>query len=787
MFTIQTKTLLVITTITLLMLCTYSTFATINILFDKERGFYDAPFELNIAVEGEAVNTIKYTIDGSDPETSYSGVFLRDAKSRIAINTTTVFRIYAANDMESVKKSHTYIFLEDVIKQGNYSTITELDYPPLWGTGPINLANDTTITQTGDYEMDDNVTKNPAYSGDLIDGLLQIPTLSIATDKKNLFDKETGIYTNPLEKGAAWEIPVSIELINTGKAAELCMEAGLSISGDISRKLDYFKHSFRLNFDEKYGIPELEYPLFKDGATNVYKALELGMIESVSPHDFYYSHRTQTQFHRDEWARNLYREMGNLSSNSKFVHLYLNGLYWGMYNLAEIPNADFLTSYLGGNKSDYDVLEALNITQGDSVDYYKMFEIANSAKYDTIYGDSITLYLKVNEEDANRVYDSLNNHLDIKSYIDYFLLNTFLVNTDWPSNNWWAAKKKAHGAKWQFFMWDAEYILHNSPIYTAKVFNADEDFKPFQLDKKLRPVKRYKSAFADRVQCNCLEKDGPLHIDNLIKSYNKLEATINKASILELARWGDIKGFINADGTGLIDYNDHVLVEKLRYENEIFPNLLTNIMQFYQYKNVQYFPKGIDAVEFGQLGGAITNGFKLKLTNPNNDGEIYYTLDGSDPKTPNNPETKKYTEPINIVDYTKVSARVLIDTFTYGLLQRDTIFNHWSAMCPREFFGQNFISVERLAANLADLDIELKSFQSANQDNFMVKLIDRNSNLIDDNLKLNVYNNAGNLLLREAITVSEFEYNTLDLNSGEYPYEITSDNNFIMGGKIIKH
>ena len=43
----------------------------------------------------------------------------------------------------------------------------------------------------------------------------------------------------------------------------------------------------------------------------------------------------QTQYIHDSWARDTRRDMGNNEGHSTYVHLYLNGLYWGVYNLTE--------------------------------------------------------------------------------------------------------------------------------------------------------------------------------------------------------------------------------------------------------------------------------------------------------------------------------------------------------------------------------------------------------------------------------------------------------------------
>src|SRR5690606_20431833 len=65
-----------------------------------------------------------------------------------------------------------------------------------------------------------------------------------------------------------------------------------------------------------------------------------------------------TQYIRDAWARHTARDMGKLTTQSTYVHLYLNGLYWGLYNPVERPDAQFLVHHLGGEREDYDALNA---------------------------------------------------------------------------------------------------------------------------------------------------------------------------------------------------------------------------------------------------------------------------------------------------------------------------------------------------------------------------------------------------------------------------------------------
>ncbi len=784
----QSKTILATLVVAAALLLSHLCYANIDI--SEPSGFYDQAFQLTInATES---STIFYTTDGSDPSTSFTRI-LHNPSDNILINQTTVIRVWAIAGTTLAKKSASFIFLDQVLQQNNVDVISELNYPAVWGTGITNLfdPNSTgynpqylSVTQNADYEMDTEVLSNPNYSDQLIDGFSQIPTLSIITDKANLFDVNTGIYNHTFEDET---VPASVEMINTDGTTAFCIEAGLSIAGEaVSRRYDYYKHSLQLTFEEQYGDGALDYALFGAEAAQSYKALKLRMIEHCSPHDWDRGRRQKTQFHKDQWTRNLYRSMGHLSPHSQFVHVFLNGLYWGMYDLCEIPNADFMASYQNGNAQDYDVMSENGLVAGDTLNYKHLYHVARDVEMDTIYNFPYHNTFIPVQESLNDMYEEIKNALDVNAFIDYFLLNALLVNTDWGANNWYAAKKKEAGGLWQFFPWDAEFALNDSPIYTSRIFHSSDAYHPNELDKLLRGAEQYQRAFGDRVQCNCIEEDGVLHANNLLSTYDELERSINKASLLELARWGDVR-------ENLIDYNTHVLAEKTKYLNEIIPELFDaerGLLYYLRYGENNYYPKFIGAPKLSKLGGDVPVGYQLSLTNPNAVGEIYYTLDGSDPAEPNNSASQLYTEPIAINYNATISARVFVDEYAHGIAYRDTIFNHWSAMCPRKFntgiVYDNYVSIDEVMAEDGLDNICINMYSGVNPKDFILEFSDPITTL-NGMVDLQIYDLTGNALINTRLDLGLQNFYTLSLSSGIYLYTLSVDQAEILNGKIVKN
>jgi len=719
------------------------TFAQISVDFSHKRGYYKQSFDLIVNTSGYNVS-VKYTLDGSEPSAIYGITPLNSNTFTIAgISNTTVVRVYAYNIDESTSNTHTYIFTEEVFKQNNDSIINSLSYQSQWGYGKkdITTTNNTCMRQAADYDMnlDDCFTNINDHLQKLETGLKELPAMAISLDKDQIFGADSGIYIYPIEESDvcftlpqnvhSWERKASIEIfndINGNDTLDFNVNAGLKISGGSTRGLHFYKHSFKLKFRAEYGAGKLKYPLFGDDATDKFESLQLRMVGHCSPHDWSDSRRWETQFHKDGWAKHLQRELSGrgTSANSKFFHLFINGLYWGIYDVTERPDEDYMASYYGGEPEDYDIIKINEIKNGTDSVYKYMYDLGHGI-YDTI-PEGNTNKIVVNESRAINFYTEINELLDIEKFIDYNLLNYYIVNTDWDDNNWWAARNPKQNVKFQFFVWDAEWVLfqagrNNSTLQFAGNSGSDFKYHPIDLNQRLLDVPEYKIKFGDHIQCHCVEKDGVLRSQNLIESYKSYEQKIHYASMLEFARWGDARKLDSPFTPFCHDVVDKVLQ---KYEADIFPNLLTYLLITYGNPNQEYklFPKFIKkvyenrrhtykeifdfkAVEFSQLGGEVQQGYELTLKNPNvklnaNNqeiplGDIYYTTDGSDPRNINGKPSAtaiKYTGPIIINEFKKIKARVYAETFNYTEIGTtiETINDYWTAMCPRDFFPEGY-------------------------------------------------------------------------------------------------
>ena len=147
----------------------------------------------------------------------------------------------------------------------------------------------------------------------------------------------------------AWERPTSLEIVSADGTINFQVDAGIRIAGGASREHNSTKKkSFRLVFRREYGAGKLKFPLFGDDATDRFDTIILR--NNYNDGWQWSGAEDHAQYLRDEWSRATQLAMGQPSSHGTYVHLYINGIYWGLYNPVERPEASFASSYLGGNE-----------------------------------------------------------------------------------------------------------------------------------------------------------------------------------------------------------------------------------------------------------------------------------------------------------------------------------------------------------------------------------------------------------------------------------------------------
>ncbi len=549
--------------------------------FSKPHGLYDVgTLTVTMSSEGEGTE-IRYTTDGSEP-TPQSQLY----KQALRLTRTTILRAVEVKDGEVASEVSTasYILMKSVLSQPNNPE----GYPKEWGDYTQMQG-----TAKADYEMDPEMTENAILRQHIIEGMKQLPILSIVSDKDHFFshenDPERGgiyIFTGPPvgdATGHGWTRPASIELMGGPQQHDLSATCGIRLHGGHGRLAEKNpKHSFRLVFKKEYGPATLKYPIFGEDEPAQFDQLVLRCHFGNSWQHWMEGNREKAQYSRDVWARRMQRKLGRTSVNALYVHLFLNGMYWGLYNIAERVDNQFGKNHLGGKKSDYDVVKVeedggnhLEASEGDLEAWNLMVETANKASDPSCY-------------------QQLDSLLDIDAMIDYMLINQYGGNTDWDHHNWYAIRRKGTDSPgFQFLCWDTEIIFENPG---ENILNLKNKGYPSGLFHNLMKNGDFAWRYLQRAR-ELLADDGMLGPRQVVEVWDSLYHTISSALYAESARWGDYRRDVHPYTTRgkLYTVEEHYMKERNRLLNNYFPirsnRVLSDIERF-----VGDIPSGMGAI-----------------------------------------------------------------------------------------------------------------------------------------------------------------------------------------------
>ena len=664
-----------------------------DVEFSPVRGFYDAPIDVTLSTTTEGAE-IWYTLDAKVPHTSYiDGRGLthwigQSYTGPIRVERTTCIRAVAfkAGWRDSAVTSHTYLFLDDVIRQ----SMNEEPPGPDWPKGTIN-------GQRIEYGMDPAITRNATWGPQMEQALVSIPTLSIVTDLANLFDTKKGIYVNASGHGEDWECPISLELIYPANpqgpgfpdliespdgqggtvwmlprdmAAGFQINAGLRIRGGYSRSGDNPKHAFRVFFRSEYGDGELQYRLFGDEGQDRFDCVDIRTSQNYS---WSYAQDPANTLCREVWARDSQGQMDQPYTRSRYYHLYINGQYWGIYMTQERPEASYGATYLGGTKDDYDTVKAtgpnagytIEATDGTMDNWRQLWDLSilgfnNSANYYRALG--------LNPDGTrNPQYPVL---LDADNLIDYMLMvlydgdrdapiSNFLSNT--RPNNWFSIYNRADDQGFVYFVHDAEHILSRGMTDRTGPYPCGDQLQysnPQWIHQELMAHPDYRIRFADRAYKH-LFNDGLLTPDQAIARFKARAAQIDMAIIAESARWGSAslnkttwQAAINNEVQGFFPSRTQTLIGQLKQT---------------RLRNGSLAPlyPSIDPPKLSLPGGAVAKGQTVSMTAAT--GSIYYTLDGSDPRLSQSSQGPVYSVTLLKEDAPK---RAWVPTMDIGTIWR---------------------------------------------------------------------------------------------------------------------
>jgi len=536
--------------------------------FSQPHGLYDGG-TLTVAISGTPGVAIRYTTDGSEP-TATSQLYT----APLTIDKTTVLRaaeVYGGK--LSPVATASYIFVGSVLSQPDAPE----GYPAEWGK----------YTQIGgtakaDYGMDPEMTTDATLRQKIIDGLKSLPILNIVTAPGNLFSHENdadrgGIYifTGPPvgdNTGNGWTRRASVELFGGPQQHDMSAPCGVRLHGGHGRLAEKNpKHSLRVVFKTEYGQKSLKYPLFGDGSPKKIDQFVLRCHFGNSWQHWDEGNRQKTQYSRDVWARKMQEHISGWGVKAAYVHLFLNGMYWGLYNIAERVDDKFGEAYLGGDKDDIDVVKIeeeggnhLEAADGNLDAWHLMTETVNRAA-------------SSNAATAQTAYEQLDTLLNIGQFIDYMLINQYSGNTDWAHHNWYAIRRRNAGEGFKFLCWDTELIFDN--VNENNLKKDDGLDSPTGIFTRLIKNGQFARQYMNRAK-ELLSDNGMLGPKAVVAVWDSLYNTISTAIYTEAARWGDYRRDVHPyQSRGqLYTVDNQFMAERRRLLDSYFPQRTSRVL-----------------------------------------------------------------------------------------------------------------------------------------------------------------------------------------------------------------
>lgn len=308
-----------------------------------------------------------------------------------------------------------------------------------------------------------------------------LPVLSIAADSLDLFDYETGIFIpgvnyDPIDStatgnynmtGREWERRINMEFYETDNSG-LNQQCGLRTHGGASRWFQ--QKGMRLYARDEYGKKRFKHRFFETTPIASFKRLNL------------HPYRCSNWLHTggQEYLSQLVAAQLDIDGlGVRQVVVFINGEYWGIYTLEESPDERYLEDHYDIDLDEVNILKYWGVTAyGDGMDWWRFRNWIENA-------------------DLNQPADSAYafSKIDIPSFIDYFLLEVFGANLDWPQNNvlQWQASEGAP-FRMMFFDGDGCFTRWNYPA----LYNAMHQGGNSLIINKLMASEAFKSMLYER-------------------------------------------------------------------------------------------------------------------------------------------------------------------------------------------------------------------------------------------------------------------------------------------------
>lgn len=408
-------------------------------------------------------------------------------------------------------------------------------------TGPIEVGVGATVIRARAFanDLEPSQIETQTY---FVSIYHTMPVISLVTDPENVWNEETGMLADgpdldretqepPWKNATYWKklhYTGFMEYYDEEGVQQISQGINFHVMGQYS--LDMPQKSFSVRADGQFGSSTFDYAFFDDRPFTSYRALAI----RNGGQDGKYTRVLEGMMHRliDQTDTTVVTQAWDP------VIVYLNGAYWGHYNLRERVGADMLAQHEGWeDPNDLDILESdgmrsSQINQGSNSDYKKLVEYVES--HDLVNDPAALEYVL--------------SQVDIDNMIDYFFFEMFYMNTD-PGNIRFYRNAKTGDGKWRYVIYDLDWGLFSSdPLSNAKTTKTAPSYFFYEggmgSQRITSNVLIRNLIKVPEIQDKFLRRSGQLFqtvftTENMLSLFNEMVAEIEPEMQMHFTRWAE--------------------------------------------------------------------------------------------------------------------------------------------------------------------------------------------------------------------------------------------------------
>ena len=368
---------------------------------------------------------------------------------------------------------------------------------------PIVITKDTIIKAIS--YRDDYIESSVVSRTFIINRVHDVAYISITSNYNNLFGSY-GLITNYTSNA---EKKVSFEFYEADGRLGTSFIADAKLSGMDSRKQP--QKSISIYLRKKYGQSFVNYPFFENNTYHEYSSILLRNAgedpKGIRIMDAAISKILDGEMDIDKQA---YRP----------VVVYLNGNYYGLYNLREKLNGDYVESKFDIDNDDIDLIKYSSPVKGTTAEYNKIVNYINNHN--------------LSNKDN---YEYVKTQIDVEELINYWIVESFFGNTDLGNIRYW----KSDNGKWRWMLYDMDWSLWNLnldmgyPIKNGRVPAATYLSSSINIVRKLYQNSEFKDLYLTSVAKYLKTTFKP---DRMKKIVDELSSEIENEMPYHIKKWG---------------------------------------------------------------------------------------------------------------------------------------------------------------------------------------------------------------------------------------------------------